>query len=103
MSPNASKLLLAVWRRHNGSNNGEISFSVREAEAIGFSKDQTSRAFKELVSKGFLKVRTDSAFTCKLRLARTWEITAEACDDRPPSKDFMRWQADGERKPGGET
>ena len=90
LSPSAKALLLAVWQRHNGTNNGEISFSVREAANIGLSKDQASRAFNELMERGFLKVHRQALFTTKNKEARTWEITAERFGDNAPSKDFMR-------------
>lgn len=90
---NAKALLLDVWTRHNGMNNGEISYSVREAEEIGLSKDQAGRAFKELVERGFLKVRRSSAFTLRTKEARTWELTGERFGDNPATKDFMWWGA----------
>ena len=31
MTPNAKALLIDVWQRYNGTNNGEIGYSVREA------------------------------------------------------------------------
>ena len=101
LSGNATKLLLAVWRRHNGTNNGEIAFAVRESEPIGLTKDQASRAFKELVARGFLKMHRDSAFTVKKREARTWELTAECCGGKPASKDFMKWSDTPETKANG--
>jgi hypothetical protein len=91
LSPNAKALLLEVWVRHNGFNNGEISYAVREAEAIGMHHSTASRAFDELIEKNFLRVTRDSAFHVKTRHARLWEITAEGCDGKPASKDFMRW------------
>jgi hypothetical protein len=93
LSPDAKALLIDVWRRHNGTNNGEISYSVREAEGIGLSKSRTARAFGDLMERGFLKVRRASSFTVKTKAARTWEITSERCGDTPPTKDFMRWNA----------
>lgn len=93
LSPNAKALLLDVWTRHNGMNNGEIGYSVREAEEIGLSKDQAGRAFKELVERGFLKVRRSSAFTLRTKEARTWELTGERFGDNPATKDFMWWGA----------
>jgi hypothetical protein len=50
LSPNARALLLEVWARHN--DNGEISYAVREADAIGMHHSTASRAFDELVEKG---------------------------------------------------
>ena len=52
LSGDAVKLLIAVWRRHNGANNGEISFAVREAEEIGLGRNKASKAFKELIDRG---------------------------------------------------
>lgn len=34
LSPNAKAVLLHLWQRHNGSNNGDIVYAVREAEAM---------------------------------------------------------------------
>jgi hypothetical protein len=90
LSPAAFKLLIYVWYRYNGTNNGSIGFSVREAEPIGLSKDQAGRAFTELILAGFLKVGRESCFSLKTKTSRTWEITAERLGDKPPTKDFMR-------------
>ncbi|MBP2229379.1 hypothetical protein J2847_002678 [Azospirillum agricola] len=98
LTPNAKALLIDVWSRHNGANNGSIAYAVREAAGIGLSKDQAGRAFRELEERGFLKVRHASTFTLKTREARTWELTAEPCAGQPPGKDFMRWQPPAENK-----
>ena len=51
-------LLIEVWLRHNGQNNGDISFSVREAaRRLKCSKDTASKWFRELEDKGFLVAR----------------------------------------------
>ena len=64
LSPGASRLLIEVWARHNGQNNGHISYSVREAaELLGVSKDTASKWFHELEAKGFLKARQRGAFS----------------------------------------
>ena len=48
LSSGAFKLMIYVRKRYNGSNNGEITFSVREAaELMQCSKDTASRAFQE--------------------------------------------------------
>jgi hypothetical protein len=91
LSSDAKAVLLHIWARHNGVNNGSIAYSVREAEEIGISKDRAARAIKELCEHGFLRVRRASSFTLKTKAARTWELTAEPCDGRAASKDFMRW------------
>ena len=91
MTPNAKALLIEVWKRHNGVNNGKISYSVREAAEIGLGRSTAARAFTELVERGFLRITRHSVFTLKTKDARTWELTAERCYDNPPAKDFMRW------------
>jgi len=84
--------VLEVFRRHNGSNNGKISLSVREAaKRLGVSPNTAVKALHECVSHGFLKVRQRGAFSYKARHATIWELTAEACGDKPPTKEFMRW------------
>ena len=56
ISPLARSLLIEVWRRYNGQNNGEISYSVREAaKALHVGKDTANRAFHELEDREFLK------------------------------------------------
>lgn len=89
--PNAKAVLLHIWTRHNGANNDSIVYCVRDAEEICLSKDQASRALKQLIERGFLKVRGESNFDLKTKTARTWELTAEPCGGRAASKDFMRW------------
>lgn len=91
LSPNAKAILLQVWTRHNGMNNGQISFSVREADEIGMNKNTASRALQDCIDKGFLKVKRQASFNLKTKEAREWEITAEPCDGRAASKDYMRW------------
>lgn len=98
LPPTAMKLLFEVWKRHNGVNNGEITYSVREAEAIGLSLATAARNFTHLVERGFLKVRKDSSFDLKRKEARVWEITAEPCRQKSASKEFLRWSAGSAKK-----
>jgi len=93
LSPNGKAVLLAIWERHNGSNNGTIAFAVRDGEETGLSKDQTSRALSELTGLGFVRCHKQATFRLRTKEARTWELTAEPCGDNQPTKDFMRWNA----------
>lgn len=101
LSPVARSLLIAIWRRHNGLNNGEISFSIREAvDAVAVCKDTATKAFRELQKKGFLKARKKGSFDWKKRHATEWEITAAPHKGERATKDFMRWQPDpGKQNP----
>ena len=86
-------LLLEVWRRHNGEHNGAISMSVREAaESVNASTNTVMKWFHGLEEKGFLKARSRGSFRWKRSSATTWELTMERCDNRPASKEFMRWK-----------
>ena len=96
LSPDATKVLIDMWRRHNGSNNGEISYSAREAHgclmmAIGrkVSMDRATKGLRELQDKGFVVVAQDSTFTIKTKQARTWRL-AEAVEDRETVATFLR-------------
>ena len=57
----AKALLLEVWVRHNGVNNGEISFGCSEApELLGFSEATAARMFDILIERRFLVVVRDA-------------------------------------------
>ena len=94
LSPRAFKLLVAIWRRHNGRNNGQIPFSRDEACAVlRCGEHQARKAFTELQDKGFLRLRRDSHFNQKCTTAREWEITAEPMGSGLPAADFKGWSA----------
>jgi hypothetical protein len=91
MTPNAKALLIDVWQRYNGTNNGEIGYSVREAADIGLHKNTAKAAFDHLIERGFLEVTRQAAFTTKTRESRTFRITALPVGEAAATKDFMRW------------
>ncbi len=91
LDPDAKALLLEVWARHNGTNNGQISYACREAEEIGLSRNRASRAFTLLQQLGFLRMRAESWFDRKGgSAARQWEVTAESVEGQPATKGYMR-------------
>ena len=78
----------------NGSNNGRIPYSVREAAAeLRISPATASRALKSLQRHGFVVAETKGAFSLKKRHATEWRLTEFPCDvtHALPTKDFMRW------------
>jgi hypothetical protein len=91
MHSDAKALLIDVWMRYNGINNGEISYAVSEAAGIGLSKAQAARMFLMLIERGFLAVVRNSDFNVKIQVARTWRITAVSRGDQNATKDFIRW------------
>jgi hypothetical protein len=82
--------------RYNGSNNGRIHFSIREAAAaVHVSKDTAARALAALVERGFIVAMIRGGFNVKDKQAQAteWRLTAFNCDitHALPSKDFTRW------------
>ncbi len=99
LSCEAKCLVLLVWERHNGSNNGCIPLSHREARsALRVGNDKTAKAFKQAESHGFLIPHSKGAFDWKLGAgqgrATEWEITTEPCDGKPAKGDYRKWSND---------
>ena len=99
LSPDATKVLLDLWSRHNGINNASIGYAQRAAHeclclAYGrqVSRRRATAALQEIQAKGFATVTKDSAFTLKSKLAREWRLTAEKAGDERPTRDFKHWK-----------
>ncbi len=93
LKPPCRALILELQKRYNGSNNGYIRLSVREAStALHMSKDTATSCFRELQQKGFIKCRFDGSFNYKRRHASEWELTWEDSDRGPATKDFTSWK-----------
>ncbi len=93
LTPQQRVVYLELENRHNGTNNGFIGFSVREAkEACNISKDTAAACLKVLVERGFIRCIQPGAFSYKKRHASEWELTAWPVCEELPKKDFMRWQ-----------
>jgi hypothetical protein len=94
-------LLVELYALHNGSNNGEIFMSDREAgRRLGASKSSAHRWFAVLEARGFLRARQRGAFSLKSRHATTWILTEFNFAGQPPTKDFMHWQPPENSKHG---
>lgn len=93
LTPQARALYVELAQRYNGSNNGEIALSVREAaRALHIAKDTATRTFHELEAVGFIKRHVCGSFNWKLRHATTWVLTEFPLGDDPPTKEFARWR-----------
>jgi hypothetical protein len=102
----ARSMYLELGRRYAGvgSNNGRIPYSVREAAAeLKVGPATASRALAALVDHGFIVPTKKGAFSLKKRHATEWRLTEFPCDvtHALASKEFMRWQAPGERTENG--
>jgi hypothetical protein len=96
--PGLSRALYVELAKHyNGSNNGKIGYSARQAaEDLNITPGTASRHFRILTKRGFIEPMKKGAFSLKERHATEWRMTEFLCDvtGKPPTKDFMRWQPD---------
>jgi hypothetical protein len=93
LPPASRALYVELAQRYNGSNNGEISMSVREAAAlVHIAKDTATKAFHELEEKGFIRRNVCGSFNWKLKHATTWVLTEHPVGDTAATKEFARWQ-----------
>ena len=89
LSPHAVAIYIQICAIYNGRNNGQITFSYRQAaEQIGCSKSSASRAFKELVDCGFLAV--EKLGNWYGRQATEWRLTTYRCNERMPTNDWQK-------------
>src|SRR5262245_44256973 len=96
LNGNARAIYIEIALRYNGSNNGRISYSVREAkEALHISADSARRMLVVLQERGFIVCTQKGSFSWKdVKDASKW-LLAEHVSDYPVAharKDFMRWQ-----------
>ncbi len=98
LSPVARCVFIELARLYNGSNNGRLALSARNAaERVGCSKNTAARAFAELIEKGFIELRSSGHFDRKTPHAAEYRLTMHRCDrsGERASKRFMRWNSDG--------
>jgi len=93
LTPQQRAVYVELESRHNGTNNGFISLSVREAaETCNIAKDTAAACLKVLTERGFIRCAKLGSFNYKLSHASEWELTAWPVGKELPTKDFMRWQ-----------
>jgi DNA-binding transcriptional MocR family regulator len=105
LSANARAIYDQIKRRYNGSNNGFITYSVREAaRELKIGNSTAKRAFDQLQDHGFIVAEQRGHFHwkinpngSKIRPASEWRLTIyddnRTADVRcqAASKEFMRW------------
>jgi hypothetical protein len=97
LSAAARAVYIQIGSRYNGENNGTIAFSVRDAASeCRLANNTAMRAFKELVTLGFIEETRHGGLKHKTRLASEWRLTAFYCNltKTPKSCLFMRRQAE---------
>jgi hypothetical protein len=105
LSANARAIYVEIKRRYNGSNNGFIVYSVRQAaHELKIGKTTAAKALTELQTHGFIVPEQRGAFHWKIdvtgerhRPASEWRLTifhndrVHGIESKYPTKDFTRW------------
>lgn len=74
LNGNSVRILLEMLTRYYGSNNGDLSLSLRDiAQLLRMSKSTASAAYSDLEAKGFLVCTSKGTFT--RGDASTWRLT----------------------------
>jgi DNA-binding MarR family transcriptional regulator len=103
LRPVSRALLVELHALFNGSNNGKLFLSVREAaKRLGVGKSTASAALAELTDRGFVRPLVAGTFHRKTRHATTWVLTLHSLGDALPTKDFARWRPPAE-PPGNQN
>ncbi|MSP81884.1 MAG: hypothetical protein EXQ94_02865 [Alphaproteobacteria bacterium] len=94
LKPASKVVLLDVWRRHDGKNNGRIAASSRDIrDGTGLNRRTILAALARCQELGFLTCARPASFTMKHKLAPLWEVTAEPVGDQLATRRFMSWSA----------
>ncbi len=94
LSPVQRCAYIEVVRLYNGMNNGRLAVSGRRlASRLGIHKSTGCRALEVLVEMGFLEITVPGGFSCKVKRATEYRLTAHKCDvtGTLSSKRFMQW------------
>jgi hypothetical protein len=81
LSAAASRVYIQIGSRYNGSNNGTLAMSARDAaKECRLNKTTAAHAFKELVEFGFIEETRHGSLSRETRIASEWRMTAFRCD-----------------------
>lgn len=94
MKPGPRALYVEVKRRFNGTNNGKLYLSHRDAaKALNVSRNTISAYFRELEERGFLQMMVAHHLTATgIGQASLYALEEETCFGKPATKSFMRWR-----------
>lgn len=90
LSGTAVKVWIELRARYNGGNNGALHLSLDEAaQLLGLGKATVSRAYVDLVEKGFVVMTRPGHWYG--RQATLWRVTDRGTHGQPPTNDWKRW------------
>ncbi|WP_194247544.1 hypothetical protein [Aliiruegeria sabulilitoris] len=102
MKPGPRALYVELKRRFNGSNNGEIILSHRDAaKALNVNRNTVTGYFHELQERGFIR-QTEAPHLgpSGIGLASKWALEeAPTKDGKAAGKAFVRWRSNSESPP----
>ena len=97
LNGNSQRVWFEIRMKFNGSNNGLLSLSFREAsKTLNISKSTVKAAFDELIEKGFLIRRREGQWYG--RRAAEYICTDCKYNNQPPSKNWEQWKPPKEQK-----
>ena len=94
MKPGPRALYVELKRRFNGSNNGAIYLSHRDAaQALNVSRNTVGPMFRELEQRGFIRLKVAPHLgPSGIGQASVWALEELPTQDgKPAGKAFMRW------------
>ncbi|MBL4871835.1 MAG: hypothetical protein JKY41_00175 [Rhodobacteraceae bacterium] len=95
MKPGPRALYVEIKRRYNGTNNGLIILSHRDAAvSLSVNRNTVGAWFKELQWRGFIRMtQAPHLGPSGIGKASIWAIEDEATADmKPATKNFMKWK-----------
>lgn len=93
LTPKARCLLLELQYREFPNRNGRIGFSENDAaKSLGCAPNTASKAFQELIDKGFVERSFDGDYT--RGLASEWILTYLPYKGREPTNDWRNWKSE---------
>ncbi|WP_322867340.1 hypothetical protein U5922_014825 [Aquicoccus sp. G2-2] len=95
MRPNPRALYIELKRRFNGTNNGEIYLSHRDAAAaLNVHRNSVGPWFRELEERGFIfMTQAPHLGPSGIGQASVWGLAEEPTPDgRPARKTFMKFK-----------
>ena len=96
MTPGARALYIELKRRFNGSNNGQIFLSHRDAaQALNVHRNTVGKFFRELEQRGFIRLTVAPHLgPSGIGQASVWALEELPTQDgKPAGRAFMRWSA----------
>lgn len=95
LKPGPRALYVELKRRYNGSNNGRIFLSHRDAAiAINVHRNTVGPYFRGLEERGFIRMTQASYLgTAGIGLAALWALEEVAtADGKPATRSFIKWK-----------